>query len=59
MVVLVTTGLAGCGGPSLDDPDLGKVIYQLPDLPGADKSVPLPQLEDNQPAAADHSDARG
>jgi hypothetical protein len=35
--------LAGCD-PSLDPKTYGRVIYQIPQVPGSDKPYPLPQL---------------
>ena len=39
--------LAGCN-PALDPNDYGEVVTELPQIEGADKPFPLPQLEDPQ-----------
>ena len=43
--------LAGCQ-PALDPDKYGEIINEVPQVPGADKPYPLPQLEESmQPEA--------
>jgi hypothetical protein len=37
--------IAGCGETRPSEQDLGKLIYQLPELPGSDQRYPLPSVE--------------
>ncbi|MFV2069597.1 MAG: hypothetical protein ACC645_21745 [Pirellulales bacterium] len=59
MVALLTICLAGCDSASLEAPDLGEVIYRLPDVPGAERPYPFPQFGDDQPLQPGCSQKRG
>ncbi len=38
----------GCA-PALDPQQYGEVIHELPEIEGADKEYPLPELEEQEP----------
>jgi len=38
-------GLSGCGPAPLDRQDYGEILTKLPEIPGAEKPYPLPELE--------------
>lgn len=42
--VAVLLLLSGCG-PQVAQEDLGKIVYEVPKMPGSDKPYPLPPLE--------------
>lgn len=44
--------LAGCES-EVSRGDLGEVIFRLPDVPGADKPYPMPQLGANSKSSND------
>jgi hypothetical protein len=50
LIGLVLLFAPGCG-PEVPKEDLGKMIYEVPKVPGAEKTVELPEL-DRPPAAA-------
>lgn len=37
--------LPGCGPPPLDSAEYGEILTKLPEIPGAEKPYPLPELE--------------
>jgi hypothetical protein len=37
--------LPGCGPPPLDSEQYGEILTKLPEIPGAEKPYPLPELE--------------
>ena len=41
--------LPGCG-PRLDKEDLGEVVFEIPDVPGAKQPYPLPEFAQEKPA---------
>jgi hypothetical protein len=45
LLLLPLISLAGCGGPALSKTDLGTVIFQIPEVPGADTPYRIPQLQ--------------
>lgn len=48
-LAMLLTG-AGCRKPPTEA-ELGKIVYELPKVPGADHPYPLPQIE--EPASSD------
>lgn len=49
---VVMMGVVGCG-PGVERKDLGEVVFKVPEIPGAEKPFPLPQLEAPSEVAAD------
>ncbi len=49
--LLLTAPLAGCD-PPLDPETYGRVIYDVPKVPGSEKPYPLPELEESEDEAA-------
>lgn len=43
----------GCG-PSLSPEDLGQVVFEPPNVPGADRMFPMPELDKVDPDAPKH-----
>ena len=48
VLCLALAMLPGCG-PRLDQEDLGEVVFEIPNVPGADKPYPLPEFAQEQP----------
>ena len=44
-VVLTLTGLSGCG-PAVPEEELGEVVFEVPELPGADEPFPYPDADE-------------
>jgi hypothetical protein len=44
LVVLPALTLVGCGSGS-SDKDLGRIIYDVPKVPGSEKTFPMPELD--------------
>jgi hypothetical protein len=43
--MLGLAALPGCGPPTLDSQEYGEVLTKLPEIPGAEKPYPLPELD--------------
>jgi hypothetical protein len=43
LVFLLASGISGCGQPSLDSPEYGEIIEEVP--PELNRPYPLPELE--------------
>jgi hypothetical protein len=43
-VVLTLPVLSGCG-PALSEEDLGTVVFEVPEVPGADEPYPFPDWD--------------
>lgn len=51
MIVLACAAAPGCG-PSVSDADLGRIVFEVPEVPGAEEPYEFPPAPDLQGAAA-------
>ncbi len=54
---VITFSVGGCG-PRLSEDELGEVLYEIPEIPGADKTIeikPWPEEPEGFDAAAENS----
>jgi hypothetical protein len=54
LLLLAGVALGGCG-PDLSKTDLGHVVYELPNVAGADKPYPMPQFDKSPERGATQS----
>ena len=47
ILLLTSALLTGCE-PKLEEQQYGQILHDVPQVPGADRPYPLPQLEDPQ-----------
>lgn len=45
VALIALAALPGCGPPPLDSEQYGEILTKLPEIPGAEKPYPLPELE--------------
>lgn len=49
LLILATLPLSGCGSDDSSDEDLGEIVTDISEVPGANKPYPLPDLGINTP----------
>jgi hypothetical protein len=57
LLLILLISPAGCG-PALSETDLGTVIFEMPQVPGADTPYRIPQLEAPVEQGKDHATQR-
>lgn len=45
IAMFALAALSGCGPPPLDSGEYGEILTKLPEIPGAEKPYPLPELD--------------